>query len=38
MEDSTRRATANKRLHVSQRVSGADGDYIEDPTKHQRCQ
>ena len=33
MEDSTRRATANKRLHVNQRVSGALGEYMEGPTK-----
>jgi hypothetical protein len=37
MEDSTRRATANKRLHVNQRVSGAIRDYIPGPTKHQHC-
>jgi hypothetical protein len=36
MEDSTRRAKANKRLHVNQRVSGAVRDYIEGPTKR-RC-
>ena len=36
MEDSTRRATANKRLHVNQRVSGAVGDYIPGPTKRRR--
>jgi hypothetical protein len=39
MEDSARRATANKRLHVHQRVSGAVGEYIQGPTKchhHQR--
>jgi hypothetical protein len=35
MEDSTRRATAKKRLHVNQRVSGAIRDYIPGPTKHQ---
>jgi hypothetical protein len=34
MEDSARRATANKRLHVHQRVSGAVGEYIQGPTKH----
>jgi hypothetical protein len=33
MEDSARRATANKRLHVNQRVSGALGDYMEGLTK-----
>jgi len=38
MEDSTRRAQANKRLHVNQRVSGAVGDYIEGPTKRRRRQ
>jgi hypothetical protein len=38
MEDSTRRATANKRLHVNQRVSGAVGDYIDGPTKRRRRQ
>ncbi len=39
MEDIARRATANKRLHVNQRVSGALGEYMEGPTKrhhHQR--
>jgi hypothetical protein len=36
MEDSTRRATANKRLHVNQRVSGAVGDHLQGPTKR-RC-
>ena len=36
MEDSTRRATANKRLYVNQRVSGAIGDYIEGLTKCRR--
>jgi hypothetical protein len=38
MEDSTRRATTNKGLHVNQRVSGAIGDYIEGPTKRRRHQ
>jgi hypothetical protein len=38
MEDSTRRATANKRLHVNQRVSGSVGEYIEGPTKRRRRQ
>jgi hypothetical protein len=38
MEDSTRRAKSNKRLHVNQRVSGAVGDYIEGPTKRRRRQ
>jgi hypothetical protein len=38
MEDSIRRATANKRLYVNQRVSGAVGDYIEGPTKRRRRQ
>ena len=33
MEDSARRATANKRLHVNQRVSGALGEYKEGLTK-----
>jgi hypothetical protein len=33
MEDIARRATANKRLHVNQRVSGALGEYMEGPTK-----
>jgi hypothetical protein len=37
MEDSTRRANTNKRLHVNQRVSGALGEYIDGPTKC-RCQ
>ncbi len=36
MEDSGRRATANKRLHANQRVSGALGDYMEGPTKRRR--
>jgi hypothetical protein len=31
--DSARRATANKRLHVNQRVSGALGEHMEGPTK-----
>ena len=38
MEDSTRRATANKRLHANQRVSGAVGDYMQGPTKRRRRQ
>jgi hypothetical protein len=38
MEDARRRATANKRLHVNQRVSGAVGEYIEGPTKRRRRQ
>jgi len=38
MEDSARRATANKRLHVHQRVSGAVGEYIQGPTKRRRRQ
>lgn len=38
MEDSARRATANKRLHVNQRVSGALGEYMEGPTKRRRRQ
>jgi hypothetical protein len=38
MEDSVRRATANKRLHVNQRVSGALGEYMEGPTKHRHRQ
>jgi hypothetical protein len=38
MEDSTKRATANKRLHVNQIVSGAVGDYIEGPTKQRHRQ
>jgi hypothetical protein len=33
MKDSMRRANANKRLHVNQRVSGALGEYINGPTK-----
>ena len=39
MEDSARRATANKRLHVNQRFSGALEDHMDGPTKrrhHQR--
>jgi len=38
MEDSARRATAKKRLHVNQRVSGALGEYMEGPTKRRRRQ
>jgi len=38
MEDSARRATAKKRLHVHQRVSGAVGEYIQGPTKHRHHQ
>jgi len=38
MEDSARRATANKRLHVNQRVSGTLGGYMEGPTKRHRHQ
>jgi hypothetical protein len=30
--------TANKRLHVNQRVSGAVGEYMEGPTKHYHWQ
>lgn len=33
MKDSARRATANKWLHVNQRVPGALGKYTEGPTK-----
>jgi len=38
MEDSRRRATGNKRLHVNQRVSGAVGEYVDGPTKRRRRQ
>jgi hypothetical protein len=38
MEDSARRATANKRLHVNQRVSGTLRKYMEGPTKRRRHQ
>jgi hypothetical protein len=38
MEDSNRRATTNKRLHVNQRVSGSVREYIEGPTKRRHCQ
>jgi hypothetical protein len=36
MEDSARRATFNKRLHVNQRISGALGEYMEGPTNRRR--
>jgi hypothetical protein len=38
MEDSTKRETANKRLHVNHKVSSAVEDYVEGPTKYQCLQ
>ncbi len=38
MEDTVRKTTANKRLLVNQRVSGAVGDYLQGPTKNRQQQ